>query len=181
MRIIYLRNIVHSWFLPNDIELAPHNHAQAPDAHVKQTQTKTSSYPSFPRSDSSRNHYLQLINNTAFLGLPLSPPPPARISAEVITPPKPCVHHHRRAHIDASPLSLPLRYDTVHCISQGGPLPTISPLAVTLTLGDMEGGGIAKNKKFAVQIMQHCVNPIIMLVTLLLAYFSTRHMGYPIY
>lgn len=48
--VICLQNIVHSWFLPNDSELAPHNHnhAQAPDVYVKETQAKTSSHLSFP-------------------------------------------------------------------------------------------------------------------------------------
>lgn len=92
--------------------------------------------------------------------------------------------HHQRAHSDPGQVSYCLYCKTFHCVSYGGPFPTVMPSSVeTLPMGGMVVQRVDRNEeteRWAVWILRHIMTPLNILAWSLLYMLLVQLMeGYP--
>ncbi|KAF2788398.1 hypothetical protein K505DRAFT_110029 [Melanomma pulvis-pyrius CBS 109.77] len=92
--------------------------------------------------------------------------------------------HHQRAHSDPGQVSYCLRCKTVHCVSYGGPFPTVMPSSVeTLPTGGMAVQRVDRTEeteRWAVWILRYIMTPLNILAWTLLYMLLVQLMGgYP--
>ena len=175
-----LHNPVRSWFLPNQIELASDEGcAKTPLAQLPGTLDAVIRVLS-PRGGSSDTRSRQSIYDRVFLGLfsllASVPSPSVRgVKIAVSTaPPGSGGNQHRRAHGDSGLLSLSYRHQESYYQLYGDSFRTIPSSATRLDLEDMESERIAKNTKSPIQIAQHYLQSLIMLLAFFLIFFLAR-------